>query len=59
MSNWFSSSSPFYVWYLCFAITSILGLMVTNQVIAKYVKTKATRAETVSEKDIKKQKKIK
>jgi hypothetical protein len=33
--------------------------MVTNQVIAKYVKTKATRAETVSEKDIKKQKKIK
>jgi hypothetical protein len=59
MSNWFSSSSPFYVWYFCFAITSVLGLMVTNQVIAKYVKSKAIRTETVNEKDIKKQKKIK
>ena len=47
LSNWFSSSSPFYVWYFCFAITSVLGLMVTNQVIAKYVKQKGNQIEEV------------
>ncbi|RNA36289.1 cytochrome b561 domain-containing 2 [Brachionus plicatilis] len=30
-SNWFSESTPFYVGYLCFAITAMLGLIVTNQ----------------------------
>lgn len=36
-SNWFSESTPLYVGYLCFAITAMLGLIVTNQVTAKYV----------------------
>lgn len=39
-SNWFSKSTPFYVWYLCFALTGLLGLIVTNQVTAKYVSPK-------------------
>lgn len=39
-SNWFSNSTPFYVWYLCFALTALLGLIVTNQVTAKYVTPK-------------------
>jgi len=37
-SNWFSKSTPFYVWYLCFAFTALLGLIITNQVTAKYVR---------------------
>ena len=60
LSNWFSSSSPWYVLYFCFAVTSFLGLMVTNQVIAKYVKSKPnTIGEVVKEQETKKQKKVK
>ena len=39
-SNWFSESTPFYIWYLSFALTGVLGLIVTNQVTAKYVTPK-------------------
>jgi cytochrome b-561 domain containing protein 2 len=39
-SNWFSEATPFYIWYLAFALTSFLGLIVANQVTNKYVKPK-------------------
>ncbi len=38
-SNWFANQSGF-VWYLTFALTAVFGLIVTNQVTAKYVKPK-------------------
>jgi cytochrome b-561 domain-containing protein 2 len=39
-SNWFSNDAPFYLWYLCFAVTALLGLIITNQVMEKYVRPK-------------------
>lgn len=39
-STWFSDATPFYTWYLAFATTGLFGLIVTNQVTAKYVKPK-------------------
>ena len=45
-SNWFSNETPFYIWYFCFALTAMLGLIVTNQVTAKYVKPKLSSAQT-------------
>ncbi|CAF0796281.1 unnamed protein product [Brachionus calyciflorus] len=44
-SNWFSESTPFYVWYLCFAITAMLGLIITNQVTAKYVTSRMNSSQ--------------
>ena len=38
-SNWFANQSGF-VWYLSFAFTALFGLIVTNQVTAKYVNPK-------------------
>ena len=38
-SNWFANQSGF-VWYLSFAFTALFGLIVTNQVTAKYVTPK-------------------
>ncbi len=49
-SNWFSSSTPFYIWYLSFALTALLGLIVTNQVSAKYVRPKLNASEVKKEK---------
>ena len=37
-SIWFSEATPFYIWYFAFAFTGLFGLIVTNQVTAKYVK---------------------
>jgi hypothetical protein len=39
---WFNENTPFYIWYLCFAITAVLGLVVTNQVTEKYVRPKVS-----------------
>ena len=39
-SNWFTSATPFYVWYLSFALASFLGLIISLQVTSKYVKPK-------------------
>lgn len=39
-SIWFSSMTPFYIWYFSFAVTGLFGLIVTNQVTSKYVKPK-------------------
>ena len=47
-SNWFSESTPFYVKYLCFAITAMLGLIVTNQITAKYVTARLNKNEQFS-----------
>lgn len=47
-TNWFSESTPFYVGYLCFAITAMLGLIVTNQITAKYVTPKFNKNAQVS-----------
>lgn len=41
-SMWFSENTPFYMYYLSFALTALLGLIVTNQVTTKYVKPKAS-----------------
>lgn len=38
-SNWFANQSGL-VWYLSFAFTALFGLIVTNQVTAKYVSSK-------------------
>ncbi len=62
-SNWFSNTTPFYVWYFSFALTALFGLIVCNQVTSKYVKGKLiNNLETHSISNIgsqKKQKKIK
>lgn len=36
-SNWFTGNAPFYIWYLSFALTSFLGLIISMQVTSKYV----------------------
>ena len=38
-TNWFANQSGL-VWYLSFALTALFGLIVTNQVTAKYVTNK-------------------
>lgn len=43
--TWFSAEdSSFVTWYLCFAFTALLGLIVANQVTAKYVRPKSSAA---------------
>lgn len=45
-SNWFSQSAPFLLWYLCFAFTAMLGLIITNQVTAKYVLSRGSSQQS-------------
>ncbi len=47
-SIWFSSTTPFYIWYFAFALTGVFGLIVTNQVTAKYVKPKMSQMPPVN-----------
>jgi hypothetical protein len=42
---WFNDETPFYIWYLSFAVTALLGLIVTNQVTEKYVRPKINPAD--------------
>ena len=53
-SNWFSSQTSFFVWYLTFAVTAMFGLVVTNQVKAKYVDPKLTITNQMSASALKK-----
>ena len=47
--TWFSAEdSSFVTWYLCFAFTALLGLIVANQVTAKYVRPKSSASSSAS-----------
>jgi hypothetical protein len=42
---WVKDDTPFYIWYMYFAVTALLGLIVTNQVTEKYVRPKINPAD--------------
>lgn len=43
---WYADTdTPFYIWYLSFAFTGLLGMIVTNQVTARYVKPHLLRQQ--------------
>jgi cytochrome b-561 domain-containing protein 2 len=54
-SNWFADQSGL-VWYLSFALTALFGLIITNQVTAKYVTPKLNKNKPIIKANIKKNK---
>ncbi len=56
-SIWFSSATPFYIWYFAFALAGIFGLIVANQVTAKYVKPKMSQTAQINPVNARKDKK--